>query len=170
MTGVAFRPRAKMGCMGVLTPLAVKVGAVAWMPRLLPQIVKCDNALQGLTRERVSLLDVAGLPNITLQVPGRKSGAVRRTRLLAVPVGRDWLIAGSYFGAAKVPQWVYNLRAARTCEVDHHGTVSRVSARELDGVARKTAWQQMRAVWPNFDLYEQRTDRLIPVFRLSPAD
>ena len=41
-------------------------------------------------------------------------------------------------------------------------------ATELEGDERAEAWQKLRAVWPNFDLYEQRTDRKIPVFRIRP--
>ena len=33
--------------MGLLTPLAVKIGSIPWMPKLLPQIVAVDKALQG---------------------------------------------------------------------------------------------------------------------------
>ena len=119
--------------MGLLTPVAVKIGAISWMPKLLPQIVWLDNAVHKVTRNRYGILDVAGLPNLVLTVPGRKSGIPRSTNLLTVPDGDEWLIAGSYFGAPKPPLWVNNLRAT----------------------------------WPNFDKYEERTDRLIPVFRLT---
>lgn len=158
------------GRMGVLTPLAVKIGSIGWMPRYLPQIVVVDSALQKLTGQRVTLLDVAGLPNITLRVAGRKSGIVRSTRLLAVPDGAGaWLIAGSYFGGPDMPQWVFNVRSADTVEVGHHGTVSAMRPRELDGDERVRAWRTLVNVWPNFDLYVQRTQRRIPVFRLEPV-
>lgn len=153
--------------MGALTPLAVKIGSISWMPRLLQQIVKCDKALQTISGQRVTLLDVAGLPNVTLVVRGRKSGVPRETRLLAVPVGDDWLIAGSYFGGPVTPQWVHNVRAADTAEVARHGRTYTVHARELDGPERDDAWQLLRDVWPNFDLYERRTARRIPLFRLE---
>ncbi|MFW0796885.1 nitroreductase family deazaflavin-dependent oxidoreductase [Gordonia sp. CPCC 205515] len=156
--------------MGALTPLAVKIGSISWMPRYLPQIVYCDNLVQRLTRQRYGLLDIAGLPNITLRVAGRRSGVMRTTRLLAVPVedGR-WLIAGSYFGGPDMPQWVYNLRAAGEAEMSSRGHPHPVTARELDGAERSAAWERLRSVWPNFDLYVTRTDRTIPVFQLDPV-
>lgn len=141
------------------------------MPRLLPHIVQCDNGIRKITGERYGLLDLAGLPNTTVVVAGRRSGTVRRTRLLAVP--RDdgaWLIAGSYFGAASMPQWVYNLRATDTAEIIDRGVTRAVRVGELHDADRAKAWRQLRAVWPNFDLYEKRTDRLIPVFELTPID
>ncbi|MEE3850096.1 nitroreductase family deazaflavin-dependent oxidoreductase [Gordonia sp. LSe1-13] len=156
--------------MGMLTPLAVKIGSISWLPRYLPQIVRVDGALQKLTGQRVALLDVAGLPNITVRVAGRKSGVVRSTRLLAVPTRGDaWLIAGSYFGGPEMPQWVYNVRAAATVDVVRHGTGATMRPRELDGAERDDAWREMVDVWPNFTLYETRTDRRIPVFRLEPV-
>ena len=68
--------------MGLLTPLAIRIGAISWMPKLLPQIVWTDRRLQKVTRGRVSVLDIAGLPNLTLTVVGRKSGIPRSTPLL----------------------------------------------------------------------------------------
>ncbi|MEO9328877.1 nitroreductase family deazaflavin-dependent oxidoreductase [Gordonia aurantiaca] len=155
--------------MKVRRSLAIKIGSIPWMPRYLPQIVMGDNAIQTVTRNRVTLLDIADLPNITIKVPGRKTGALRVTRLLAVPDGDDWLIAGSYFGGPKMPAWVYNIRAADQIEIVVHGETSTAVPTELEGDERAEAWQKLRTVWPNFDLYEKRTERRIPVFRIRPV-
>ncbi len=152
--------------MGLLTPLAIKIGSIPWMPKYLPQIVKCDKAIAAITGQRYGLLDIAGLPNITLIVRGRRSGVERSTELLAAPTPTGWLIAGSYFGGPDTPQWVHNLRATDTAAVRHEGVTRTASVRELDGEERATAWQALRSTWPNFDLYEKRTDRRIPVFSL----
>ncbi|MBD0862667.1 nitroreductase family deazaflavin-dependent oxidoreductase [Gordonia sp. zg691] len=154
--------------MKVRRRLAVKIGSIPWMPRFLPQIVKGDNAIQSVTGHRTTLLDIADLPNITIKVPGRKSGITRTTQLLAVPDGEDWLIAGSYFGGPKMPAWVFNLRAAGTIEIVVSGESCAAEATELFDEEREAAWHKLRAIWPNFDLYEQRTERKIPVFRLHP--
>jgi deazaflavin-dependent oxidoreductase (nitroreductase family) len=156
--------------MGLLTPIAVRIGAISWMPRLLPQIVVVDKALQRLSRGRVSLLDVAGLPNLALTVPGRKSGIPRTTPLLCVPHEGGWLIAGSYFGGPSMPLWVTNLRAADGATVRQRGREVRVDAREVEGEERARMWQVMLRTWPNFAKYEQRTDRRIPVFLLTPRE
>ncbi len=98
--------------MGLLTPLAIRIGAIPWMPKLLPQIVWFDTRLHRVTRGRVTVLDIAGLPDLNLTVTGKKSGIERTTPLLCVPDGDTILIAGSYFGGPKTPLWVGNLRAA----------------------------------------------------------
>ncbi|MCF8607443.1 nitroreductase family deazaflavin-dependent oxidoreductase [Gordonia sp. HY442] len=150
--------------MGLLTPLAIKIGSYPRMSEYLPTIVKADDLIQKVSGGSRCLLQIAGLPSVTMTVVGRKSGQPRTTTLLAVPDGDDWLITGSYFGGPKAPAWVFNVRAAGTVTI--RGI--EFSAVELSGDARASAWETLRAVWPNFDLYEQRTERVIPVFRLSP--
>ncbi|MBQ1080570.1 nitroreductase family deazaflavin-dependent oxidoreductase [Nocardiopsis sp. B62] len=155
--------------MGLFTPLAVRIGALPWLPRLLPQITWLDRRLHRLSRGRLGLLDLAGLPNTVLTVKGRRSGRPRTTPLLCVPDGPDRLVAGSSFGAPATPAWVHNLRAARTAEIERSGRLVTVRAEELSGAARDRAWARMSEVWPNFALYQRRTDRVIPVFRLTPV-
>ena len=154
--------------MGLLTPLAVKIGSLSFMPKLLPQITATDKALQRLTKGRVTILDVAGLPNLTLTARGRKSGQPRSTPLLAVPRGEDWLVAGSNFGGPKQPVWVVNVEANPDCQITVNGRTKDVRARRLEGEERERAWSEMVEVWPNYNLYAERTDRQIKVFELSP--
>jgi deazaflavin-dependent oxidoreductase (nitroreductase family) len=155
--------------MGLLTPLAVRIGAIPWMPRLLPQVVWTDRRLQWLTGGRYSVLDVAGLPNLVLTVVGRKSGIPRSTPLLCVPHEGRWLVAGSYFGGPQMPVWVHNLRAADEASIRYERATYDVSAREVTGDERAGLWQVMLRTWPNFATYEKRTDRVIPVFELAPT-
>jgi deazaflavin-dependent oxidoreductase (nitroreductase family) len=154
--------------MGLLTPLAIRIGAISWMPKLLPQVVWFDTNLHRVTGGRVTVLDIAGLPNLNLTVKGRKSGIERTTPLLCVPDGDTILIAGSYFGGPRMPLWVGNLRAADgAAKVEFRKQRFAVRAAELDGDERVAAWRHMLETWPNYAKYEQRTDRTIPVFRLA---
>jgi deazaflavin-dependent oxidoreductase (nitroreductase family) len=155
--------------MGMLTPLAIRIGALAWMPRLLPQITWLDRLLHRLTRGRWSILRVAGLPDLMLVVAGRRSGTLRSTPLLRVPYGDGDLVAGSNFGGAKPPAWVVNVRAAGTVTVSTGGHSTAAVARELTGEERSIAWARMVESWPNYARYAERTDRVIPVFLLTPV-
>ena len=155
--------------MGLIRQIAIWIGSLAWLPRFLPQIVAIDKGIQRITRGRLTLLDIAGLPNVTLTVPGRRSGIPRTTPLLAVPHGDGWLVAGSNFGGAKAPAWVVNLRASDDAVVGlRRGGTRPVEARELAGEERAEMWQVMLRTWPNYAKYEERTSRVIPVFLLSP--
>jgi len=154
--------------MGLLTPIAVRIGAIPWMPRLLPQIMWVDRLIHRLTRGRLTLLDIAGLPNLVLTVIGRKSGTPRELPLLCVPYGNDILIAGSNFGSPKEPMWVKNIEANPEVTVRFRVRTMPMVARHLEGDERAAAWSHMLETWPNFARYEQRTHRRIKVFLLTP--
>lgn len=159
--------------MGLLTPLAVRIGGISWLPNHLPRIVWVDRLIQRLTFGRFTLLSLAGLPSLLLTVPGRKSGLPRSTPLLCTPLDgpsgeSELVIAGSYFGGPKVPMWVDNLRATDTAHVRHKGKELTVTWREVEGEERTRIWQVMLRGWPNYALYERKTDRVIPVFVLTP--
>lgn len=155
----------------LLTPLGVRIAAQPFMPRLLPRIVATDKKLLALTKGKLSLLDIAGLPNITLTTVGRKSGLPRPAQLLAVPrADGSWLTAGSNFGQERQPIWVLNVEANPNVEVTRKGRTTPMFARKLEGDERATARDEMLATWPNIALYEKRTEggREIKIFHLTP--
>src|SRR5690349_13311281 len=95
-----------------LTPVAIWLGSISWLPRFLPQITAMDKFLQKITKGRWSFVRIAGLTSMMLTIVGRKSGVPRSTPVLCVPYLGGHLIAGSNFGGAKEPIWVLNIRAA----------------------------------------------------------
>ena len=127
----------------VMTPLAIRIGAIPWMPKLLPQITATDKFVQRVSKGRVTILDIAGLPNLMLTVKGRKSGVPRTTPLLCVPHEGGNLIAGSNFGQLKPPVWVVNVRAAiekgELVGVDAGRRQHQAKAREITGAERDGA-------------------------------
>lgn len=153
--------------MGLFTPLAVRIGSIPWLPRYVPQIMWVDKLLQRVTRGRLSLLGMAGLPNLMLTAIGRKSGVPRDTPLLCVPYGQDILVAGSNFGMDKEPMWVKNIEANPEVTARFRRRTSAMVARRLEGDEREIAWAHMVDTWPNFAKYEQRTDRQIKLFQLT---
>lgn len=154
--------------MNFLTPVAIRVGRTSWLPRYLKQIVAVDKAIHRLSRGRFGLLAIAGLPQVMLTVRGRKSGVPRTTPLLCTPHEGAFLVAGSNWGAPKLPVWVLNLRANPDAEVLHKGRHIPVRAREVTGAEREQLWEVLVAGWPNYEKYAERTDRVIPIFELTP--
>lgn len=152
--------------MGLRRRLAVLVGAISWMPRCLPTITSVDLWIQRLSRGRFGVLDLAGLPHLTLVVPGRRTGIPRSTPLLCVPTETEWLIAGSNFGQPREPAWVHNLETAQRARVIWKGRDIEVDAVELADDDRERGWKKLTDTWPNFALYERRTKRRIRVWSL----
>ena len=153
----------------MLTPVAIRLGSLSWLPRFLRQITAIDKFIQRITAGQWSLLRLAGLPSMMLTVLGRKSGIVRSTPVLCVPYREGHLIAGSNFGGMKPPVWVLNVRAADRVTVTVDGRTHDAVPHELAGDERAAAWEHMLKTWPNYAKYAERTDRVIPVFWLVPA-
>ncbi|HUP99443.1 MAG TPA: nitroreductase family deazaflavin-dependent oxidoreductase [Aeromicrobium sp.] len=155
--------------MGLLTPVAIRLGALEWLPRFLPQITSFDRQLSRITGGRVTLVRIAGLPSLELTVVGRKSGVARTTPVLCVPYGDSFLVAGSNFGGPTLPVWVLNVRSADTVTIRVGGRSMEAAPRELTGAERDAAWAHMLKTWPNYAKYAERTDRPIPVFTMEPV-
>lgn len=153
----------------ILTPVAIWIGGISWVPRFLKQITALDKFLNRISRGKLSFVGIAGLPSMMLTVPGRKSGIPRTTPVLCVPYRDGHLIAGSNFGGPTQPVWVLNIRSAATVGVRVNGIEQVAVARELEGAERADAWSQMLKTWPNYAKYAERSDRTIPVFLVEPT-
>ena len=107
---------------------------------------------------------------LLLTTTGRKSGLERTSPLGWVSDGNGgWLIAASYNGGAGLPAWYHNLAAAPDkARIEVNGTTIPVSAEQLHGTEREAAWQTLTASIPRFAQYPHKTDREIPVIRLTP--
>ena len=103
---------------------------------------------------------------------GAKSGQ-RRTNPVARfdDGGGGWVIVASAGGTARHPGWYHNV-AAHPDEVQAEvaGTTHRVAVEQLDGEARERAWATVVASQPRFGGYTEKTDRVLPVLRLTPID
>jgi F420H(2)-dependent quinone reductase len=99
---------------------------------------------------------------------GAKSGALRTSPLLYVPVGEDLVIVASKGGYPKNPAWYYNLEANPDTVVQI-GTERRpVRARVARPEERERLWEMAVEAWPGYEDYRSRTDREIPLVVLEP--
>jgi F420H(2)-dependent quinone reductase len=115
-----------------------------------------------------TLLDT-GLPVVVVTNLGAKSGKVRKTPLMRVEHDGTYAAVGSKGGAPKDPLWVGNLRANPRVEVQDGPDKQDMVAREVTGAERDAWWQRAVAAFPPYAEYQQKTDRLIPLFVLEPA-
>lgn len=154
----------------ILTPVAIWVGRQDRTRENSHLVVAVDQRLSRMTRGRFPLLRIAGLPTIILHVPGRKSGVERNTPLLCASWRNGFVIVGSNWGADAMPVWVRNLRAVAEDEasISVRGVRLKIDVHELGGEERTAAWGAATRVWPNYELYAERTTRLLPIFHLTP--
>jgi deazaflavin-dependent oxidoreductase (nitroreductase family) len=109
-----------------------------------------------------------GLPCVIVVNRGVRSGQLRRTPLMRVEHAGSYLAVGSKGGAPTNPAWVANLRANPQVEVWDGPNRGDYVARELEGDERSPWWERAVGAFPNYAEYQERTERLIPVFVLEP--
>lgn len=106
-----------------------------------------------------------GLPVIIVTHTGNKTGAIRKTPLMRVKDGANYVLIGSVGGAPKNPVWVYNLRTKPAVEIRDHAVVQAMRVREVEVEAeRARLWDLAVAAYPPYAEYQARTTRRIPVF------
>ena len=111
-----------------------------------------------------------GLPVIIVTNRGNRTGGIRKTPLMRVKDGNNYVLVGSRGGAPKNPVWVYNLRADVNVEIRDAGEVYTMRVREVeDGEERARLWGLAVAAFPPYEEYQNRTARRIPVFVAQPA-
>ena len=120
-------------------------------------------------RQGTTLRDT-GLPVIIVTHRGNKTGAIRKSPLMRVKDGNNYVLVGSVGGAPKNPVWVYNLRANPAVEIRDLTTVQPMRVREVqDAAERARLWKLAVAAFPPYEDYQAKTTRTIPVFVAEPA-
>ncbi|WP_372865448.1 nitroreductase family deazaflavin-dependent oxidoreductase [Spongiibacter sp.] len=112
-----------------------------------------------------------GFPICLVEMKGAKTGAKRETPLIYLPVseGSDsvYLVA-SQGGMPKNPVWYYNVSAHPDITVTVGGKSTPLRARRLSAEEKQAAWPRLCELYPDFDEYQARTERDIPVFICEP--
>lgn len=127
-------------------------------------LYESSGGLEGTT------LRDTGLPVIIVTNRGNKTGAIRKTPLMRVKDGDNYILVGSKGGAPQNPVWVYNLRADAAVEIRDETQVRQMQVREVaDPAERARLWELSVAAFPPYEEYQNRTSRKIPVFLAEPA-
>jgi deazaflavin-dependent oxidoreductase (nitroreductase family) len=109
-----------------------------------------------------------GMPMILIHHIGAKSGVERITPLAHFPEDDDnTVIVASNGGADTHPAWYHNLTANPKIDVEVGTERYTVVAEELPRPERDEVWKRVVAERPGFGDYELKTDRLIPLVRLT---
>ena len=120
-------------------------------------------------KEGTTLRDT-GMPVVVVTNRGNQTGAIRKTPLMRVKDGNNYVLVGSRGGAPKNPVWVYNLREDGNVEVQDEAEKYTMRVREVeDDEERARLWDLAVAAYPPYEEYQTRTTRKIPVFVAEPA-
>lgn len=111
-----------------------------------------------------------GVPTLLLTVKGRKTGTPRRTALIYGEDAGSYVVVASKGGDAKHPTWFLNLEAHPEVELQVGPETMRAIARIADADEKARLWPMMTRIWPDYDGYQQKTERDIPVVVLDPTD
>jgi F420H(2)-dependent quinone reductase len=111
-----------------------------------------------------------GVPIIVLTTVGAKSGGLRKTALMRVEHDGRYAVVASKGGAPDEPKWAENMRRHPQVRLQDGAAKRDYLARELSGDERDEWWSRSTAVWPDYDAYQTKTDRLIAVFVLEPLE
>lgn len=108
-----------------------------------------------------------GSPVIVLETIGRRSGELRRTPVLGLRAGDDFIVLAANAGADRTPAWFLNLSAAGRAAVVADGARIPVVPRPLRGAERDRQWTRFVAMHPATEHYRAFTDRELPLVALE---
>ena len=111
-----------------------------------------------------------GAPVLLVTTTGRRSGRPRTVPLLFLDDGDDIIVVASQGGMPTNPDWYYNAVADPKVTVTRGTEELAMVAREVDGAERAELWSRLVDMYADYEAYAERTERTIPVIRLSPSD
>jgi deazaflavin-dependent oxidoreductase (nitroreductase family) len=133
---------------------------------------------EGWVRKQLDAIDAAGTTDaasvqgmqvVVVTMRGARSGRPRRVPLMRVEHDGTYAVVASYGGAPKHPTWYYNLVANPEVSVqDGARHVDGLTTRIAEGPEREVWWERSVAAFPPYAEYQQKTDRVLPVFLLEP--
>lgn len=103
---------------------------------------------------------------LLLTTTGRKSGDRHTVPLLYMTDGNDHIVIASYGGRTNHPDWYLNLLhdTAASIQIGSHRTT--IDATTISADERQEWWPRIVEAYSDYEVYQSRTDREIPVVRL----
>ena len=130
------------------------------------------------TRQQVELYEssggtkgttLRGMPVVILTTVGARSGKLRKNALMRIEHDGEYAVVASRGGAPTNPEWYYNLVANPHVELQDGPAKGDYLAREVQGEEKAVWWERSVAAFPDYASYQEKTDRQIPVFVLTPV-
>ena len=106
---------------------------------------------------------------LLLTTKGRTSGEPRTAPLIYEDADGAYVIVASKGGSPEHPGWYKNLAKEPQVELQVKGEVFPARARTASGEERERLWKLAALQWPEYDAYQKKTEREIPVVVLERA-
>ncbi|MFN8051741.1 MAG: nitroreductase family deazaflavin-dependent oxidoreductase [Acidimicrobiales bacterium] len=130
---------------------------------------KANTGLYRRSGGRIGAKFKGGAPVCLLTTIGRKSGEPRTMPLLYLRDGSDIVIVASKGGFSSHPQWYLNLLANPEVTIEIGRQKTPMTARVADEATKAALWPRLVAMYADYEQYQQRTERDIPVVICSPT-
>lgn len=134
---------------------------------LLGLVTPLHVALYRITRGRIGGR-IAKCPVLLLTTTGRKSKRPRTVPLLYMKDAGTFIVVASYGGFPQHPSWYRNLVEHPACSVQITNQRRSMVAVTVDGATRQALWQHVVATYAGYARYQAKTQRVIPLVRLTP--
>jgi len=108
-----------------------------------------------------------GTTILLLDTVGRRTGKPHTAPLIYRTDGEDFVVVASKGGRPEHPAWFLNLQAQPEAEIQVRDERIPVRMRVAEGEERERLWKHMAQVWPDYDAYQARTNRRIPIVVLE---
>jgi len=105
---------------------------------------------------------------LLLTTTGRKSGRRHTVPLLYLADGGSYALVGSYGGNPKAPAWLLNIRSDSQVSLNVRGRMIFGTAKIATELERSRLWPEFVSVFPNYDHYQAKTTRRIPIVIVEP--
>ncbi|MFG2291793.1 nitroreductase family deazaflavin-dependent oxidoreductase [Streptomyces sp. NPDC048603] len=127
------------------------------------------DAYEGSGGTEGTTLRDTGLPVVILTTRGARTGKIRKTPLMRVEHEGTYAVVASLGGAPRHPVWYHNVVADPRVELQDGPVRRDMAAREVTGEEKALWWERAVDAFPDYAAYQERTDRIIPVFVLEPV-
>jgi deazaflavin-dependent oxidoreductase (nitroreductase family) len=112
---------------------------------------------------------MGGHPLLILTTTGRRTGRPFSTPVIGIADGDDYLVVASNGGAATQPMWVRNIAANPRVTISRGTLTQQRQPRFLTPAERAQWWPRLVEAYQPYATMQARTDRELPVLRLSAA-
>jgi F420H(2)-dependent quinone reductase len=132
-----------------------------WARDQVQEYESSDGAKGGTLRD---------VPVVVITSLGASSGKLRKNPVMRIEHDGAYAAVASKGGAPQHPAWYRNFVDHPLVELQDMASKGDYIARQVSGEERATWWARAVAVWPDYDEYQTKTDREIPVFVLERKD